>query len=1206
MRAVTVLLDADEAMSAGQSPGGRPFTDEQADAIARRDGPLLLSANAGSGKTSVLVERFVRSVVQDGLRPAQVLAITFTDKAAGELRSRVRARLLELGEREAARDTEAAWVMTFHGFCARVLRAHAVAAGLDPAFAVLDEAGARALRREAYDAALAGLLADRDGAPRLDALDLAAAYTPDRLAEMVTSVHDALRSRGQTRPALPAVGPPELGGPRAGLEHAARAAAAELAGARALKSIGRARAAVDRCLALLEELGPDAPATAAALEAACFKAGSVAELQAEPCARYLQAQEAFAAACRDARARPVLGLIDELLGRYADAYAAAKRARSAVDFDDLELYARDLLAGAPAAAAAYAQRFERIMVDEFQDTNPLQLEILGFLDRDNVFTVGDELQSIYGFRHADVEVFRGRRAALQARDAAATLATSFRARPEILATIDAAFADVHGHAWVPLLPGRDEPPDDDPRVELLVTDTGAWNGDAPPELGDGLPPGPSARHAEARLVAQRIAAIVHDDGVAAGEIVVLLRAATDMALYERALELEGLTTLASGGRGWWARRQVQDLCCHLGALANPRDEVALLGLLASPLVGLSSDALARLAMARRRTHDALWDALHDPELELPSADRERLTAFQGWFAAEREHAPRLGLDDLLRRVVTRTGYDLHVLALPGGARRLANVHKLMRLAATFEAARGRDIRGFIDLATAELEADAREPDAPVDLGDLDAVRLMTIHAAKGLEFGVVVVADLGRQGNTRQPDLLVEGDRVGLRLVSMDGSRDKALAFEQIAERRIAADEAEERRIIHVAVTRARERLILSGAVKLGDDWPAPRPGAPPLSWIGPALVPDVRALTPEQPVGDHRFTRGEHTARVRTTLNAPATVGRVLRLGPGVPGQQLALALGEATEVRADAAALGEATEVRAGAPALGEATEVRAGPSAPDSAAPRTPSTLSYSSLARYAACPYRFHLERGLGLAPVQPPPHLRDAQAPLAGLDPLVRGTLVHALLEELEGTEGPAAGDVHAVAEAHEAVLEDEDVADLLSMVRAFASSALNMRLAAAAEVRREHGFAFMLGADGPLVNGFLDVLAWESDGTALVVDYKSDHVEGADLEAVVEASYAGQRRIYALACLRAGAAAVEVVHVFLERAAEPVVRRYEAADAGALEADLLAEAAGLLAGEYPVAAVPHQALCGSCPGRAGLCSHPPERTDRTLEDALDA
>ena len=156
----------------------------------------MLSANAGSGKTSVLVERFVASVVQDGLRADQVLAITFTEKAAGELRARVRARLLELGHREAAREAEAAWITTFHGFCARILRAHAVAAGLDPGFAVIDPADGRAAQREAFEAALADFLA----APRADALDLAAGYTVDRLQRMVVAAHDELRSRGQTRP----------------------------------------------------------------------------------------------------------------------------------------------------------------------------------------------------------------------------------------------------------------------------------------------------------------------------------------------------------------------------------------------------------------------------------------------------------------------------------------------------------------------------------------------------------------------------------------------------------------------------------------------------------------------------------------------------------------------------------------------------------------------------------------------------------------------------------------------------------------------------------------------------------------------------------------------------------------------------------------------------------------------------------------------
>ena len=296
-----------------------------------------------------------------------------------------------------------------------------------------------------------------------------------------------------------------------------------------------------------------------------------------------------------------------------------------------------------------------------------------------MFTVGDELQSIYGFRHADVERLPRAGARSSPREGAtATLATSFRARPEILETIDAAFADAHGDSWVALRPGRDDPPASEPRVELLLTDASAWTGAAARRArrrpARAAPP---ARHAEARLVAQRIAELVRDGEADPGDVVVLLRAATDMGLYERAIELEGLATLATGGRGWWARRQVQDLCCYLGALANPRDEAALLGLLASPLVGASSDALALLAMAARGMRGALWDALDDPATRVPAGRRTSACARSAaWFGPERERAPRLGLDELLGRVVERTGYDLHVLALPGGARRLANIHKL--------------------------------------------------------------------------------------------------------------------------------------------------------------------------------------------------------------------------------------------------------------------------------------------------------------------------------------------------------------------------------------------------------------------------------------------------------------------------------------------------------------------------------------------------
>ncbi|HEY6757854.1 MAG TPA: UvrD-helicase domain-containing protein [Baekduia sp.] len=1221
---------------------GLPFTPEQAAAIARREGALLLSANAGSGKTSVLSERFVRSVLEDGVDPGRILAITFTDKAAGELRMRVRARFVELGRRDRARDLDAAWISTFHGLCARVLRAHAVRAGLDPAFAVMDDAEARDVRGGAFERALAAFLAD--GRP--EALDLVAAYGVDALEVLVGIVHDQLRSSGQTRPSLPAVdaGAP---GPDA-LVRGLALAEAELDPADARRSVVAARAALARCAALLEGLVEDGEPSLADLDAAGFKPGNTKALQGDGCAAYLEALDRFATAWRDTLAARSVVLLDELLGRYADAYRDAKRARAALDFDDLELLTRDLLRAAPAIRASYAERFSRVMVDEFQDTNATQLELLELLG-DARFVVGDELQSIYSFRHADVGIFRAQRAALRAVGAAAELATNFRSRPDILAAIDAAMGDLHGAAHVPFVAGRTaDGAGDGPLVELLLTDgeaTEAW----PAELLASLPAASAKRRAEARVVAHRIAELVRGEGVPASDVVVLLRAATDMAVFERAIEEQGLSTLAAGGRGYWGRQQVLDLCAYLGALANPRDELALLGLLASPLVGLSADGLAILARAARP--GSRWEALAAAFVPggdgdggalrelLPDADRAALVNFCEWFATERRHAPRRGLDELLQRVVDRTGYDLHVLGLPGGRRRWANVLKLQRLAAGFEARRGRDVRGLIDLATAELEAEARETDAPVELGDATAIRLMTMHAAKGLEFPVVVVADLGRAGNNTTPDLLVRGDRVGLRLRTVEGASARTLAYDELREAQQAADLEEERRILHVAMTRAEERLILSGTYE-PDKWlPTPSPAVAPLRWLAPRFAAGLSALletAPEAtPVLADPAPEPIH-ARIALrlfrdpppeTLETPSPIAAEAS-GPGVPEPeeiesttgQLTLDLFATPPAEAPRVFREEpAPEVTAPA-AQDSAPAADATPSAPDSApaAPRParrvpaaparplPATLSYSSLATYDRCAYRWYLERVLRLPREAPGSALARAERPAGpvpdGLDALTRGSLAHALLEELDFADPrpPTEDAVRQAAALMEAELTDADVVDLQQLVAAFADSTLAARLAAAHDVRREHGFVVGLGDErAPLLNGIIDVIVFEEGGGALIVDYKSDVVDAAtDLEAYVEADYKAQRRIYALAALGAGATDVEVAHLFLHRPGEPATAIYDRNDVPRLRDELDQLVAGIAQGRFRPTDTPHRALCLTCPGRRALCHHPEDLTLR--------
>jgi superfamily I DNA/RNA helicase len=187
------------------------FTPEQLHAVEERGRSLFLHANAGSGKTSVLVERFVRAVAEDGVPVDRILAITFTDKAAAELKQRIRERFLELGRREDARAAEGAWISTIHGFCSRLLRTHPLAAGIDPEYRVLSEPESERVGIDAFERALELFLAA--GAPE-DAparLELLASYTPGKLERMVRTVHSRLRSRGQRSPSLPALlSPPSM------------------------------------------------------------------------------------------------------------------------------------------------------------------------------------------------------------------------------------------------------------------------------------------------------------------------------------------------------------------------------------------------------------------------------------------------------------------------------------------------------------------------------------------------------------------------------------------------------------------------------------------------------------------------------------------------------------------------------------------------------------------------------------------------------------------------------------------------------------------------------------------------------------------------------------------------------------------------------------------------------------------------------------
>jgi ATP-dependent helicase/nuclease subunit A len=1118
------------------------FTPEQTLAIERRKGELLLDAGAGSGKTSVLVERFARAVHEDGIEVGQILTITFTEKAAAELRERIRTRLREAGDDEAARATEGAWISTIHAFCARVLRAHALDAGLDPEFTVMDERETAPLRRAAFDAAL-GVCAQTEAGS-----ELVSAYGPAALRGTIASTYTELRARGMLDPTLPqappAPDPLDLRSASLLLQDLAAAVQRELG---AIKDPGRrVLDAIDllaRAPAILES-GRPWPG-----ELERLKLGNAAgALRSQACEDYRLTLEEVLLMAAEAHSVMTRGALDALLREYGARYTELKRWRSALDFSDLELLARDLLK-AQEVGSRYRERFARVMVDEMQDTNSVQLELIDLVAGLDLVMVGDAQQSIYGFRHADVELFEERGRRLERIGARASLQTNFRSRPEILRALNGAFAEALGASFRPLAPGRQDEPAAEPVVELIIADRDGQVPEPDPQVEQLAAPW---RVAEARALAARVRELIDTAQARAREVVVLLRATTDMHVYEHALEAAGVPTYVIGGRGYWSHPQVIQLVAYLRALANPRDAEALHTVYLSPLCGLSLDGLVLTGAGARE--------------ELSLDDRMLLRDFEAWFGRERRAANWLGAEELLDRALQRNGYELHLAALPDARRRLANVHKLMRLARQWQEQHGSDLRGFVDQMRTRADGGdgSRESEAPVESEALDAVRLMTIHRSKGLEFPVVCVADLGRQVLPRAGALVRvgrDGQSLGLRLKRPGhGQRVSVLAYDELKAEERERELQEERRLFYVAMTRAKERLIISGAARL-DSW-SERNRFAPIGWVGSAFVPDIAARATAAAAAD---------AQGVTVEPFTTELGMLVRfVGPGAPA-----APGAGGLLPRESAKVPQRLLDAYVAPA-----DPRPLPTSP---------TLSYTALSTYEQCGYRFYVQRMLGLPDLPTPVtvavdhaeqrvSLRPAPT-RAGLSGAQRGTLIHQLLATMD-LRNPS--------------LRDPMPADVRALLAGLVGSTTFSRLSGLRDVRREQRFAFPIGET--LITGVFDVIAQDSPNHLLVLDYKSDRLAGADPWEIVAERYLAQRTIYALAALKLGAPAVEVVHLFLEASEDPVSAEFAVAELPILEADLAERVAGPLTGDFRVTDAPGRWICDGCPAQGGLCSYPLELT----------
>lgn len=1135
----------------------RRLNDEQLAAVEALDGPVLVFAGAGSGKTTVLVERFVRALGprpgshEGALDPSRIVTITFTEKAAAELAERIRARLREHGRVVEARAIGGAWVSTIHGFCRRLLKLYALDAGVDPYFTVMDPVRADLLEQEAFAESVLAVTEEPMGARLLASVSTETLLSAVKRVSALLTSH-GLRADELTWDACPASGPALIERSRGSLARALQGIRRSGCEKRSVASLA---AECERALAELGELSfcADDPerilAAHGVLARFRFGSGRVAREVEQVVARLreevAEVRDALALCCVE----PYLEAFRSLVRAFMASYEQRCRAAGALDFDQLLAVTLETLRRSREVRAACHEAFSLVMVDEFQDTDPLQAAIVDLIAGGSLCTVGDECQSIYSFRGADLDTYREHRERMRTRGATVVeLTTNYRSHPDILRFVNEVFGrrELLGDTLLPLRHGRDEPttaflPAQEPRVRVLAV--------APGQEADAA----GERVAECRLLAEELALLRDGHGVRPADMVVLLRAYTHAEEHARALREQGFAVDIAGGGGFFDRPDVRALRAFVRVIANVRDDRALIELLASSMAGLSDDGLALLAMSRRSAEPGspLWDAVTG-EPALCADDMARLARVREAVKRARSLIGARPLAELLMQAARTSGLIAAIEADPiEGERRQADVSAFARMAHDFERQGGVGpaalVRHIEALARLGERVDAGAAAPPGD----SAVRIMSIHAAKGLEFPVVAVAGLGdvprgdREAIRAVYDREARAVRVAMRLSGLPGSDEvEPPTFTRLKEAIRQAELEEEKRLLYVACTRARDVLVLSGALSTAS---GSEPKQTPFTW----LLGDLEAqglLAAGSRVREHAGIR----LSVRSVeVDALAPCGGIAARAP----------------------------DRRPTVPAGGGGAP-RSEPDAPpiQAGTADVPDRLSYSDLSLWLACPRRFRAERLERLGALGPEPRSTARWF----------GSAVHAILQAMPPRAPFDAARAEAIARSYGLAGPDAD--DAIAVAVRWRESGLASRIVRMDRIAAEWPFDIVVEAGlGPFVlSGALDLYA-RRGVDAVIVDYKTGSPDRADATERFEL----QASCYALAALKDGCASVEVSFVNVGRdAPEPEVLasfRYHERDQGAVERAIASVRDRMIREGFEVPVQPDPRVCASCPANDVVC-----------------
>ncbi len=1101
----------------------RPITDARDRAIAAGgngglDGTYLVEAGAGTGKTTVLVDRLV-ALVASGVRLDRVVAITFTEKAAGELRLRLRAGLekaINNAQDEEQRSCmrgalaclDRAHVATIHGFCSSLLRERPVEAGIDPGFAVADKLRQTVIEETVWDEWIRGELA-RDLPPAV-AEAHALGFRLRQIRELAGKLLNHRDALGDVPEAHDDIGGGEL------LTQLARAAEDFEARGR-----NNCSAADDKLLPRLAEFAeavralddlPEEMRLAHALrhvKTPPLNAGkkpdwtddSLAELRED--IRTLRADiENVEKAVRHNAAVRVVKWLDG----FVNAYQREKTARGVLDFQDMLTLARDLLRDRTDVRRHFKRAFDRILLDEFQDTDPLQCEIAFFLaerEEDNadawdevvlepgkLFVVGDPKQSIYRFRRADIETYEKARELIRKAGGVLELVENFRTRPAIIEGVNTVFEPL---MQPPAEGERRYQPDYAALTAFRPRDecgAGTILLDLTGELPEKAKVG-QTRAVEARAVAGFLKRMRETDDYRVydrdlkdwrrpelKDVAILFRTMTSLDDYEDALARYEIDYRIAGGKRFYIRSEVLELITVLSAIEDPHNTAAIVGALRSPFFGVSDDDIV-IHRFRAGSLSYLDDTGGVPVV------RDSLDLLRE-LHVDRE-SDRVAT--LIERLFEHTKAPELFLLKPSGEQRHANLMKVTELADALERTEHVSFGGFVRWLRETVQLAPEESESPLSEEGDDFVRLMTVHKAKGLEFPITILADLSSY-SSRKEEIIV--DHINERMDFGFGSQDSAFGTDTYEEARKIEDqrrEAEVARLLYVAVTRARDLVVIPW---IDADGPVAARG------LLPHLAP-LRTLESADGSGAGGVpTRSPDVARIDAGDLDPGKANRAPGRLPAADILNAAGASGDAAQARetwrADMTGLLESSHrpLEISTPSAGDYDRSLSGPLHDDPARP----DLAFGGT--------RF--------------------------------GTLVHDVFEavSLGGMTTDEAGISETVAKVSQALAAVNGLGDGAAEAAAGLVTrglATNVMLRAAA-TRNWKEVPVTTAIDDGLLEGTIDLL-FEGDDGLIIVDYKTNIPGEGGVDALTE-HYTSQMQSYAAAVTAAtGHRVSEAVLLFL-------------------------------------------------------------------------